>query len=58
MRNADVKEDRPLGEKIDIINLWELEARARELLPKMAYDPQMRAAPDEITLREYRAAYE
>ena len=45
-------------EKIDAINLWELEERARELLPKMAYDYYASGANDEITLRENRAAYE
>jgi isopentenyl diphosphate isomerase/L-lactate dehydrogenase-like FMN-dependent dehydrogenase len=47
-----------MSEKIDAINLWELEARARELLPKMGYDYYASGANDEITLRENRAAYE
>jgi isopentenyl diphosphate isomerase/L-lactate dehydrogenase-like FMN-dependent dehydrogenase len=47
-----------MSEKIDAINLWELEARARELLPKIAYDYYASGANDEITLRENRAAYE
>jgi isopentenyl diphosphate isomerase/L-lactate dehydrogenase-like FMN-dependent dehydrogenase len=47
-----------MSEKIDAINLWELEERARELLPKMAYDYYASGANDEITLRENRAAYE
>ena len=40
-----------MSEKIDAINLWELEARARELLPKMAHDYYASGANDEITLR-------
>ena len=47
-----------MNEKIDAINLWELEARARELLPQMGYDYYASGANDEITLRENRAAYE
>src|SRR6478672_4346379 len=47
-----------VSEKIDAINLWELEARARELLPKMGYDYYASGANDEITLRENRLAYE
>jgi isopentenyl diphosphate isomerase/L-lactate dehydrogenase-like FMN-dependent dehydrogenase len=47
-----------MSEKIDAINLWELEERARELLPKMGYDYYASGANDEITLRENRAAYE
>ncbi len=47
-----------MNEKIDANNLWELEARARELLPQMAYDYYASGANDEITLRENRAAYE
>jgi 4-hydroxymandelate oxidase len=47
-----------MSEKIDAINLWELEARARELLPQMGYDYYASGANDEITLRENRAAYE
>ncbi len=44
--------------KINAINLWELEARARELLPQMGYDYYASGANNEITLRENRAAYE
>jgi 4-hydroxymandelate oxidase len=44
--------------KSDAINLWELEARARELLPQMGYDYYASGANDEITLRENRTAYE
>src|SRR5271166_4311814 len=46
-----------MSERIEAINSWELEARARELLPQMAYDYYASAANDEITLRENRAAY-
>ena len=41
-----------MSERIDAINLWELETRARELLPQMAYDYYASGANDEITLRE------
>jgi 4-hydroxymandelate oxidase len=47
-----------MSEKIDAINLWELEERARELLPQKSYDYYASGANDEITLRENRAAYE
>jgi isopentenyl diphosphate isomerase/L-lactate dehydrogenase-like FMN-dependent dehydrogenase len=47
-----------MSEKIDAINLRELEARARELLPQIAYDYYASGANDEITLHENRAAYE
>jgi isopentenyl diphosphate isomerase/L-lactate dehydrogenase-like FMN-dependent dehydrogenase len=47
-----------MSEKIDAINLWELEARARELLSQMGYDYYASGANDEITLQENRAAYE
>ena len=47
-----------MSEKIEAINLWELEERARELLPQMGYDYYASGANDEITLRENRAAYE
>ena len=46
-----------MSERIEAINSWELEARARELLPQMAYDYYASGANDEITLRENRAAY-
>lgn len=42
----------------DPINLFEYEARARELLPETAYTYFASAANDEITLRENHAAYE
>ena len=44
-----------MSERIDAINLWELETRARELLPQMASDYYASGANDEITLRENRA---
>ena len=47
-----------MSDKIDAINLWELEVRARELLSPMAHDYYASGANDEITLRENRAAYE
>ena len=47
-----------MNEVIDCINLGELEAGARKLLPQMAYDYYASGANDEITLRENRAAYE
>src|SRR5262245_57248724 len=43
---------------IDAINLEEVEERAREVLPQMAYDYYASGANDEVTLRENRAAYE
>jgi 4-hydroxymandelate oxidase len=46
------------GQQKEAINLLEMEARARELLPKAAYDYYASGANDEITLRENRAAYE
>jgi FMN-dependent dehydrogenase len=47
-----------MSQRIDVINLDELEERARELLPQMAYDYYASGANDEFTLRENRAAYE
>ena len=47
-----------MSDKIDAINLWELEVRARALLSPMAHDYYASGANDEITLRENRAAYE
>jgi len=47
-----------MSETIQAVNLRELEARARELLPQMAYDYYASGANDEATLRENRAAYE
>jgi 4-hydroxymandelate oxidase len=45
-------------EQIEAINLFELETKARELLPQAAYDYYASGANDEITLRENRVAYE
>src|SRR6516162_4670859 len=47
-----------MSERIDAINLEELEGRARKVLPQMAYDFYASGANDEVTLRENRAAYE
>lgn len=47
-----------VSEKIEAINLFELETKARELLPQTAYDYYASGANDEITLRENRVAYE
>jgi 4-hydroxymandelate oxidase len=47
-----------MSERIDAINLCELEERARAVLPQMSYDYYASGANDEITLRENRAAYE
>ena len=47
-----------MSERIDAINLEELEERARKVLPQMVYDFYASGANDEVTLRENRAAYE
>jgi 4-hydroxymandelate oxidase len=47
-----------MSERIDPINLSELEERARAVLPQMSYDFYASGANDETTLRENRAAYE
>src|SRR5262245_21182666 len=47
-----------MSERIDPINLCDLEERARAVLPQMSYDFYASGAHDEITLRENRAAYE
>jgi len=47
-----------MGERIDAINLEELEERACKVLPQMAYDYYASGANDEITLRDNRTAYE
>ena len=51
-------EGQNVSNQLDAINLFELEMKARELLPQTAYDHQASGANDEITLRENRAAYE
>ncbi|HET7377302.1 MAG TPA: alpha-hydroxy acid oxidase [Anaerolineae bacterium] len=43
---------------MDLINLADFEARAREKLPKMAYDYYASGAWDEITLHENHRAYD
>lgn len=45
-------------EQIEAINLFELETKARALLPQAAYDYYASGANDELTLRENRVAYE
>ena len=47
-----------VGKQIEAINLLELEMKAREFLPRTAYDYYASGANDEITLRENRVAYE
>jgi isopentenyl diphosphate isomerase/L-lactate dehydrogenase-like FMN-dependent dehydrogenase len=47
-----------MSDAIQAHNMGELEALARALLPRMAYDYYSGGATDEITLRENRAAYE
>ena len=47
-----------MSERIDPINLCDLEERARAVLPQMSYDFYASGANDEVTLRENRAAYE
>jgi 4-hydroxymandelate oxidase len=47
-----------MSERIEPINLCDLEERARAVLPQMSYDFYASGANDEITLRENRAAYE
>ena len=41
-----------------LVNLFDYEARAHELLPRMAYDYYASGANDEVTLRENRAAFD
>ena len=45
-------------EQVEAINLFDLERKAREMLPQTEYDYYASGANDEITLRENRAAYE
>ena len=47
-----------IADQIEAINLFELEMKARELLPQTAYDHHASGANDEITLRENHLAYE
>jgi isopentenyl diphosphate isomerase/L-lactate dehydrogenase-like FMN-dependent dehydrogenase len=46
-----------ISEQIEAINLFELEMKARELLPEVSYDYCAGGANDESTLRENRIAY-
>jgi isopentenyl diphosphate isomerase/L-lactate dehydrogenase-like FMN-dependent dehydrogenase len=47
-----------ISKTIEAVNLSELEALARESLPRMVYDYYASGANDEITVRENRIAYE
>jgi 4-hydroxymandelate oxidase len=51
-------EQQRVSEKIEAINLLEMEMEAGKLLPRTAYDYYAGGANDEITLRENRAAYD
>jgi 4-hydroxymandelate oxidase len=53
-----IVEGQNVGEQLAAINLFELERKARELLPQTTYDHHASGANDEITLRENRSAYE
>jgi 4-hydroxymandelate oxidase len=53
-----IAERQNVSQQIGVINLFELEMKARELLPQTAFNHQASGANDEITLRENRAAYE
>ena len=53
-----IAERQNVSQQIGAINLFELEMKARELLPQTAFNHQASGANDEITLRENRAAYE
>jgi isopentenyl diphosphate isomerase/L-lactate dehydrogenase-like FMN-dependent dehydrogenase len=48
----------PISEQMEATNLFELEMKARELLPKVPYDYCAGGANDESTLRENHVAYE
>ncbi len=43
---------------MELINLYDFEAAARDVLPQMVYDYYASGAHDEITLRENHAAYD
>jgi 4-hydroxymandelate oxidase len=47
-----------VSDQVEAINLFELEMKARELLPQAVYDHHASGANDEITLRENHVAYE
>ena len=55
---ASMANDNSISQKLEAINLLELESKARELLPRAVYDYYAGGANDELTLRENRAAYE
>ena len=48
----------PISEQMEATNLFELEMKARELLPKVPYDYCAGGANNESTLRENHVAYE
>ena len=56
--NTTIAERQNVNGQIEAINLFELEIKARELLPQTAYDHCASGANDEITLRENRVSYE
>ena len=56
--NTTIAERQNVNGQIEAINLFELEIKARELLPQTAYDHYASGANDEITLRENRVSYE
>ena len=58
MINTAMTKGQSVCEQVEAINLFELERKARELLPLTEYDYYASGANDEITLRENRAAYE
>lgn len=45
-------------DKREFVNVFDYEAAAREILPKIAYDYYRSGANDEITLHENHNAYE
>ena len=45
-----IAERQNVSQQIDAINLFELEMKARELLPQTAFNHQASGANDEITL--------
>ena len=47
-----------MGDKRDLVSVFDYEAAAREKLPRTAYDYYRSGANDEITLRDNHAAYE
>jgi isopentenyl diphosphate isomerase/L-lactate dehydrogenase-like FMN-dependent dehydrogenase len=47
-----------MGDKRDLVSVFDYEAAARKKLPRIAYDYYRSGANDEITLRDNHAAYE